>query len=69
MSHFAWLRGLSFVFWGGLISWYLHVLWLLGGLWCLSSFVAGGVVNSTSNLFAAPPAHDVGFGIGVCWGL
>ena len=31
-----------------------------GGLWCLSGFIAGGVVNSTFNmLLVAPPAHWV----------
>ena len=32
--------------------------------WCLSSFISGGVVNSTSNLFTAPPAHGVGLALG-----
>ena len=35
------------------------------GLWCLSSFDAGGVVTSTSNLlFTASPAHEVGLALG-----
>ena len=41
-----------------------------GGLWCLSGFVAGGVVNSTSNrLFVAPPAHEVGLALGFVGGF
>ena len=59
----AW--GLSFV-WGHLIIWDLHGAGAPGGLWRLSSFDAGGVVNSTSNLlFTAPSAHEVGWH----WGL
>ena len=35
-----------------------------------SSFVVGGVVNSTSNLlFAAPPAHGVGLTLGFVGGF
>ena len=56
--------GLSFV-WGHLIIWDLHRAGAPGGLWCLSSFDAGGVVNSTSNLlFTAHPAHEVGLALG-----
>ena len=56
--------GLSFV-WGHLIIWDLHGAGAPRGLWCLSSFDAGGVVNSTSNLlFTAPPAHEVGLALG-----
>ena len=56
--------GLSFV-WGHLIIWDLHGAGAPGGLWCLSSFDAGGVVNSTSNLlFTAPPPHEVGLALG-----
>ena len=61
---FCMVCGLSFV-WGHLIIWDLHRAGAPGGLWCLSSFVAGGVVNSTSNLlFTAPPAHEVGLALG-----
>ena len=55
--------GLSFV-WGHLIIWDLHGTGAPGGLRCLSSFVAGGVVNSTSNLLCtAPLAHKVGLAL------
>ena len=41
-----------------------------GRLCCLSSFVAGGVVKSTSNLlFTAPPAHGVGLALGFFGGF
>ena len=47
------------------IIWVLHGAGAPGGLWCLSSFVAGGVVNSTSDLlFTAPLAHEVGLALG-----
>ena len=64
---FCMVWGLSFV-WGHLIIWDLHDAEAPGGLWCLSSFIAGGAVNSTSNLlFTAPPAHGVGLALGfVC---
>ena len=57
--------GLSFV-WDHVIIWDLHGAGAPGGLWCLPSFGAGGVVNSTSDLlFTAPPAHEVG----LAWSL
>ena len=55
--------GLSFV-WDHVIIWDLHGAGAPGGLWCLASFGAGGVVNSTSDLsFTAPPAHQVGLAL------
>ena len=60
------LHGLGFSFvWDHLIIWDLDGAGAPGGLWCLSSFSAWGVVNSTSNLlFTAPPAHEVGLALG-----
>ena len=55
--------GLSFI-WDHVIIWDLHGAGAPGGLWCLSSFGAGGVVNSTSDLlFTDPPAHGVGLAL------
>ena len=63
VSHFAWFGAL--LLWDHLIIWDLHGAGAPGGLWCLSSFGAGGVVNSTSNLlFNAPPAREVGLALG-----
>ena len=42
---FCMVRGLSFV-WGHLIIWDFHGAGAPDGVWCFSSFVAGGVVNS-----------------------
>ena len=63
----AW--GVAFcMVWGHLIIWDLRGAGAPGGLWCYSSFDAGGVVNSTSNLlFTAPPAHEVGLALGFVW--
>ena len=61
---FCMVWGLSFI-WGHLIIWDPHWAGTPGGLWCLSSFDAGGVVNSISNLlFTALPAHEVGLALG-----
>ena len=64
MSHFALFGAL--LLWDHLIIiWDLHGVGAPGGLWFLSSFGAGGVVNSTPNLlFNAPPAHEVGLALG-----
>ena len=66
---FCMIWGLSFV-WDHLIISDLHGAGASAGLWCLSGFAAGRVVNSTSILlFTAPPAHEVGLALGLLGAL
>ena len=50
---------------GGGASDHLGSLWAGApfGLWCLYGFIAGGVVNTTFNMFIAPPTHWVGLAL------